>query len=134
MLTAAWQHKKAEMMKIEELRIGSKLESKLLGLEITVTGISEKQIKTQAGKWCEINLFCPIKLTEECLLSLGCKKLQVSGYVISGATYWQHGITVFYECDGEFRLPIGEKINDQAGRTVKCFNSVHEFQMLFPEA
>lgn len=72
-----------------------------------------------------------IELTPEWLTMAGFEKLNVSGFVISGATYWRRkGITI-YEIEGKYMLPIGENLGDTPGRIVIQFDKLHELQNIF---
>lgn len=72
-----------------------------------------------------------IPLSPEWLIRLGARKEEVSGYVISGATYYKIGSIRFYESDGKYYVPIGEQVSSDIGRTVIEFTMVHELQNIF---
>ena len=73
----------------------------------------------------------PIRLTEELLRRFGWSKLRVSGYVINEAVYWRKDRITNYEVRGKYNLPVGEKLQDQFGRTVIEFDKLHELEAVF---
>ena len=72
-----------------------------------------------------------VSITPEWLEKFGIKRLEVKGYVIMGAAYYRRGNITFYEVDGKYYIPIGERLGDAKGTSVIVFDKVHELQNIF---
>lgn len=111
-------------MKVNELRIGSYVES--FGQPLRVDIIDKIVING-----VEVGLYKPIPITEQWLKDFKFKKLSITGYVITGATYWKKDGIVIYRNGDKYYVPIGEKVGGELGRTVIEFDKVHELQNIF---
>jgi hypothetical protein len=111
-------------MKAEELRIGNwlKRDSQPEGFQIDIDSL----VRISNGA----KDYEAIPLTKDWLLKFGLK-IDVSGVVISGATYWRKKAITFYESDGKYYLKIGEKLNSDLGTQVIEFDKVHELQNIY---
>lgn len=117
-------------MRETELRIGNYFWYRIKGncLRIEAKDLLEFEKKEQ--KILDV-IYQPIPLTEQWLKDFGFEKLDITGHVILGATYWRKGNIVIYEINNKYYIPIGEKIGCYPGRCCIEFDKVHELQNIF---
>jgi hypothetical protein len=132
-------------MKVEELKIGNRVKSchgyiETIRMILGHEGYKDKEDVHEIYKHLigveengnQYNLaeIKPVLLTDEWLLRAGSEKINVSGWISEGATYWKLNNIVFYEIRGEYFLPVGEALSHQPCITI-MFDKVHELQNIF---
>ncbi len=121
-------------MKANELRIGSTYNSVKFNVPVTLTAediweLVEKADGANISHYID-EMFTPVELTEQWLKDFGCKKLNPSGWVTIGATYWDKDGIVFYKNGNKYYMSIGEKTNKIGHHCIE-FDKVHELQNIF---
>ena len=121
-------------MEQNELSIGNYVLMDRCIIEIVEIGLEHILIKTKQGTvlFSRYDLIDPIPLSSDWLKKLGAKKVIITGWVVSGATYWEINGIVFYENAGKFYIPIGvnQRSISLANKLIR-FDKVHELQNIF---